>query len=489
MAEKTPSALGLALGFLRSKRGWTKKRLASVLGMGDRSPLSRYERGDQLTRERLDALVAPLGYPPEAVEVLRFADRLISFEEAAFPEDLTAEERGRIGLAAMAAGWTAGEWVYETLVRRKLAEKAEVARREAEESWESLKRATLEDRGTLVADFPEFRSSALAARVCAASLRAAPRDAREALEVAELALSIAGRLPDEEGLRSRAQGYCWAHVGNARRVGNDFDGADEAFTRTWDLWRAGAKADDELFPEWRLLSLEASLRRAQRRLPRALELLNLARAVCAEGPDAIARILVQKETVLDLMGDIQGALAVLAEAAPLIEATGDSDLLLRSRFNMAVDLCHLERYAEAAALLPRVRELAIEQANELDLLRLVWLEARIDAGQGRAAAAQAGLEQVRRKFADLEMPYDAALASLDLAALWLKAGRTAEVKELAIEMEAIFQAKNIQREALAALILFWEAAKQEAATVELVWQVIAEIEKAKRSAPPKKRPR
>ena len=50
---------------------------------------------------------------------------------------------------------------------------------------------------------------------------------------------------------------------------------------------------------------------------------------------------------------------------------------------MAVDLCHLERYAEAAALLPRVRELAIEQANELDLLRLVWLEARIDAGQGR----------------------------------------------------------------------------------------------------------
>ena len=130
---------------------------------------------------------------------------------------------------------------------------------------------------------------------------------------------------------------------------------------------------------------------------------------------AIARILLQKETVLDLMGDIEGALAVLAEAAPLVEAAGNRHLLFSLRFNMAVDLCHLERYAEAAALLPRVRELAIEQANELDLLRLVWLEARIDAGQGRARAAQAGLEQVRRKFADLEMPYDAALASLDLA--------------------------------------------------------------------------
>jgi hypothetical protein len=106
------------------------------------------------------------------------------------------------------------------------------------------------------------------------------------------------------------------------------------------------------------------------------------------------------------------------------------------------------------------------------------------AGQGRTAAAQAGLEQVRRKFADLEMPYDAALASLDLAALWLNTGRTAEVKELAIEMEAIFRAKNIHREALAALVLFWEAAKREAATLELVRGVIAEIETAKRSASP-----
>lgn len=390
MAEKTPSALGLALGFLRSKRGWSKKRLASVLGMGDRSPLSRYERGDQLTRERLDALVAPLGYPPEAVEVLRFADRLISFEAAASPEELTAEERGRIGVAAMAAGWTAGEWVFEVLVRRKLAEKAEAARREAEESWASLKRASLEDRSALVSDFPEFRSPALAARVCAASLRAAPRDAREALELAELALSIAGRVTGAKGLRSSAQGYCWTHVGNARRVVNDLDGADEAFVRAWDLWRAGTETDAELFPEWRLLSLEASLRRAERRLPEALELLHRAGAVCGEEGMPMARLLLQREHVLEVMGDTEGALAVLAQAAPLVEAAGDSDLLLRLSFNMADDLCQLGRYAEAAALLPQVRELAIEQSNELDLLRLVWLEARIDARQDRPAAARAG---------------------------------------------------------------------------------------------------
>jgi transcriptional regulator with XRE-family HTH domain len=475
--EKTPSALGLALTYLRSKRGWSKKQLANALGMGDRSLLSRYERGDQLTRERLDALVAPLGYPPEAVEVLRFAERLISL----------GDEGGSLGVAAMAAGWTAAELVLEDLVRRKEAEQAEAARREAEESWTALKRASREDRRALVADFPEFRSLALASRVCAASLRAAPHDAREALELADLALSIAERALGEEGLRSRAQAYCWAHVGNARRVANDLDGAEEAFTRAWSLW--GAEAESELFPEWQLLSLEASLLRDQRRLREALDLLDRARAVCGGGTAATARILLKKAPVLDMLGDSEGALAVSAEAAPLIETIGDSDLLWRLQFNMVVDLCHLKRYAEAEALLPRVRKLVVEQANELDLLRLVWLAAKVEAGQGRTKEAISRLEQVRKDFAARELPYDAALASLDLAVLWLQAGRTAEVKTLAIAMGWIFKAKGIQGEALAALRLFCEAARQEGATVELARKVIARIEQARRSAPPPERPR
>src|SRR5206468_7426655 len=140
----------------------------------------------------------------------------------------------------------------------------------------------------------------------------------------------------EEGLRSRAQAYCWAHVGNARRVANDHEGAAEAFSRTWSLWNAGAEAGSDLFPEWQLLSLEASLLRDQRRLPEALDLLKRAQAVCGGGTAAMARILLNKETVLDLQGNLEAALAVLAEAAPLIEVIGDSDLLLRLRFNMAV---------------------------------------------------------------------------------------------------------------------------------------------------------
>lgn len=67
--------------------------------------------------------------------------------------------------------------------------------------------------------------------------------------------------------------------------------------------------------------------------------------------------------------------------------------------------------------------------------------------------------------------------------IWLKAGRNAEVALIALGMTWIFEAKKIQREALMALRLFCDAAEREAATVELARQVIADMERAERSAP------
>jgi tetratricopeptide (TPR) repeat protein len=152
-------------------------------------------------------------------------------------------------------------------------------------------------------------------------------------------------------------------------------------------------------------------------------------------------------------------------------------------FNRTDILAQLERFEEAARLLPEVQRLGVEQANGLDQVRVVWLGAKVKAGTGQKEEAMTDLERVREAFADDELPYDAALADLDLAVLRLKAGRTAEVREQAENMAWIFVSKKIDREALASLKLFCDAAKQEAATVELARQVIAEVEKARRTGP------
>ncbi len=490
MLERPLSPFGLALAYLRSAAAWSKSRLARALGLADESLISHYERGAKpLTREQLESLVEPLGYPSEAVDVLLFAHRLIfqePLDEPSSPITLSREEHRAIDRATMAAGWTAGhvaaEEVRSELIRRGKQEKAEAARQEAEELFRGLMAGTRKERSALVEAFPDYWNWALAARLCEESLKQTVNRPDEALELAELALSVAERIPDAESWHSRLKGYCWAHVANARRVANDLAGANEAFGRAWDLWRAGNGSDPGLLAEWRLLSLEASLRRAQHRFSAALKLLDRAREASQDYQAASARILLKKGNVLEQMGDSENALAALRQAAPFVEDSGNPRLILCLRFDTANNLYLLSRYAEAAELLPKVREWAVQQGNELDLTRVVWLESRVAAGAGRTEEAIAGLEQVRKEFTTRELAYDAALSSLDLAVLWLEAGRTAEVKELAVAMGWIFRAEGIHREALAALRLFSHAARQESATAGLARQVVTEIEKVRRSA-------
>lgn len=196
------------------------------------------------------------------------------------------------------------------------------------------------------------------------------------------------------------------------------------------------------------------------------------------------QILLQKEHVLFQMGDVEGALAALEEAAPLLEGTADPRQLAVLCSNRVDNLARLERFEEAARLLPEVQKLAAEQANGLDQNRVAWVAAKVKAGTGHKEEAMTDLEKVRDAFAAEELPIDAALADLDLAVLRLEDGQTAQVREQAENMAPIFVSKKIAREALAALKLFCDAAKQEAATVELVRRVIGEVERARRAGPP-----
>lgn len=100
-----------------------------------------------------------------------------------------------------------------------------------------------------------------------------------------------------------------------------------------------------------------------------------------------------------------------------------------------------------------------------------WVEGRIAAGLGDRERARRAFEEVRREMGRRGMGYDTALVSLELAALELEEGRTSEVKELAREMVAVFRAQEVQREALAALLLFRRAALKERATAGLAREV------------------
>jgi hypothetical protein len=67
----------------------------------------------------------------------------------------------------------------------------------------------------------------------------------------------------------------------------------------------------------------------------------------------------------------------------------------------------------------------------------------------------------------------------DLTLLYLREGRTADVKRLAEEILPIFQSQDVHREALAALRLFQEAARQERLTVQVVQEYVKYLRDAR----------
>lgn len=118
----------------------------------------------------------------------------------------------------------------------------------------------------------------------------------------------------------------------------DLPAADSSFATAWRLWNAGEAAGETPFGAWRLYDLEASLRRDQRRFDAALACLE--RALASAPAAARGRILLKKQYTFDQAGNVESALAVLEEAAPLLEATPDAGLRWSFELNAASMLCH-----------------------------------------------------------------------------------------------------------------------------------------------------
>ena len=101
-------------------------------------------------------------------------------------------------------------------------------------------------------------------------------------------------------------------------------------------------------------------------------------------------------------------------------------------------------------------------------MKLHRLEAEIAAGLGDLDTAEATFQQIRQDLDDAGMAYQAGLASLDLAGVWLRQGRTAEVRGLVAETMAAFRVLGAEREALSALHMLQEALERDRATLDVV---------------------
>lgn len=358
-------------------------------------------------------------------------------------------------------------------VDRRIAEE----RSSAAEHLAELDRHPWPRRFVLVDNLGRFQTLGVVEGLLESSRRAWTQDPREAEHYAELALAILATAPMAEYPRALVNDYqarAWAYVANARRIRCELDRVEGAFLQAEQHLQSGTGDATELA---RLLDLRASFARDARRFREAELLLRRVILIHRETGEhhLEGRGLVSLALLRYDLGETAEALELIELAAPRIDGQREPHLRFALEKNRALYLSALGRTEEARARLPEVRRLARTLGTRLDHLRLLWVSALIHRDRGRHELAEQALRRVRDGFVEESLPFDAALAALDLAALYLVTGRFAATAEFAQETITIFSALGFHSELLTALALLHQAAERQSATVAWVEQLAQEV--------------
>src|SRR4051794_27336321 len=500
--ESTP--LGRVVAVLRAALDLTQSDLARLSGV-KRSSISEYERGkstpDAVTLERL---LAAMRFRWTALDLGDwFVERLLSDCRAPEGEDVrggaepllvTASALAtRLSADVVAASQTAArlsKLVLTLQERRTEAPPSETGypgapardrnaeRRAAQALWARIRLLPRKEQTEALRSAPSEALWAVCDLLFSESQRQCGEDPVRAASLCELALAAADLAEEDEGLRAKLRGLAWAHLGNTLRARDDFDGAEKAFTAADEFWKVGDGVADGLLEEGLIFALKASLRRAQRRFEEAKDLLDRASLLASSSSFRI-QVTVSKAKLLEEMGDLEEAVGLLQQAKEMASPKGEARILFPIWQNLAHTLSKLERFEEAAALLPQARAYLLKAGGELNRVRLMWTEGRVVAGLGNIEEGIALLARVRGECASRDMAYDVALVPLEIAIFYAGQGRPEQVKTLARHMTPIFQAHAIHREALAALTIFRQAAEREQVTQELAREVLSYLRKAR----------
>src|SRR6185295_13516471 len=415
------------LKIFRFALGLSQGEVAALLGVSVKT-ISDYETGEIAPdRPEVETKVGRMGCPPQAVDLaFEFLATVRGERMPGWPIPLSGAARAALLRTAAESARATREVLFE----RSFSAQVQADRARARATWARIEHLPAEDRLLAIERAPGIATWALADLLTARSLEAAPERHELALVLGELALTAAKAAPADATFRDHLAARAWAAICNAQRVAGQLRLADQALREARVLWPEGAPSPGNLLSEARLFDLEASLRRDQREFKAAHAAIDRALALTAAGLER-GRVLLKQSSIFEQEGDFAGAVAATTAALDELGEDCPVHLGLLAHSQLTLNLDHLGRHEETLAAIPAARQLAIEARSQSNLLRLLWLEARSLAALGRGQEALAPFDQVRLAFAARGNLHDAALAGLELAALYLDEARLTETRALA----------------------------------------------------------
>jgi tetratricopeptide (TPR) repeat protein len=329
-----------------------------------------------------------------------------------------------------------------------------------------------QERDTVVIMDPRCQTYALASYTLERCEKAVTYDPSLARELARLARSIAMQADPLTcgGAAALAdlEAYALAMEANSLRVAGEFREAFQIFMEARQVEERGG-ADPDLGA--RIDFAEASLRRDLRQFGAALHLLDRAGKVfrALKDRNQVARTLINRANVFIVQSEFAQAAATLEGA---LQFSCEPSLALMVRHNLIDLLAKSGRAEEASQLFEQSRDLYLQFSDPLTTSRRLWVEGIIARELGQdLELAETRLTEVVDRLTTSGYGFDAALAGLDLVTVYAVRGQASEVLRIASNLVQLFEARNVQPEALAALTMVYKAAQKETVSLALLAQV------------------
>lgn len=302
---------------------------------------------------------------------------------------------------------------------------------------------------------------------------------QEMVQLARAALLVANRLTDPKlgsekiiHLRCRA----WTELGNAFRVNDELDRAEEALCRAAELIAMSCR--DELLKA-RFFTVQASLFGARRHFEMALATFDAAADIYRQHGDRqlVGRTLILKGIYTGYSGDADEAVRLLREGLSSLDEGRDPRLVFSASQSLARFLLDGGHIREARRALWELRQRYPEMGGRLNELKVRWLEGQIYVRMEKLDLAEQALRQVKEGYEEegLNVPFKAALVGLELGAVWLRQGRMAEAAGLVFQCTEVFLSLRIERELKISLLVLQRTAMGQRLTLALLNSIIERL--------------
>jgi tetratricopeptide (TPR) repeat protein len=318
-----------------------------------------------------------------------------------------------------------------------------------------------------------FHTVAVCELLTALSRQGAATDAAAGVELAELALAVAGRLDAKRCGRTviqALQSAAWGCLGEARRRLGDLAGAERCLQRAEDLLPE-VPTDPLERPElWRR---KAALALDQGHETAAEALLERAGAGYSAAGDERRKgqVLVERGLLLASQGRREEALARLGDGLRRLDEDRDLPLLAAALYALAEIDLELGRGGEALLWVQRLRPLCVRLSDECHLPRLCWLEGKVERSLGHPERAEWAFQEARAGFTAAGAGKEAALVAFDLAILYAQQNRWPEIRALAALLFSLLGLRDVRREAMAAFLVFQRTVEREGASLDFLVEV------------------